>query len=509
MAIATENIFESFFRNSVEGILIFDKTGKIADINPAAKEFFGIGINADNPKNVKDLIGIKYHEELWDICNRLLDHTEKKGTGNTLVIHNEGNREKNLILGLHLNNHIKLQENRYIAAFVTDETGRWKEKHELRQSHERFRKIFKYNPVAQLIIRESDSHIIDANNKFLNLFGYELDEVIGKDTASIGLDHCKECKVKISEAPDEHHIDNDCEYEAQIKSGKVINLLQSYVLIKLHDVTHEIWSLADITEQKAAEGELKRSNEELEKKVTERTKDLANLLEREKRMNELKSRFVATASHEFRTPLTTILASAGLVETYARRMDTEKCLKHIDRIKASVELLTEILEDFLSLDKIEQGNVKPNITSFNLEDFAGNVMREAESTLKKGQSIEYSLTGDMIIKQDHNILKNTMLNLLSNAIKYSGEGANISWDISAQRDKTIITVADNGIGIPFDDQPYIFSRFFRARNAETIQGTGLGLNIVKKYIELLHGKISFVSAENAGTSFILDLPAIS
>ncbi len=509
MAIATENIFESFFRNSVEGILIFDKTGKIADINPAAKEFFGIGINADNPKNVKDLIGIKYHEELWDICNRLLDHTEKKGTGNTLVIHNEGNREKNLILGLHLNNHIKLQENRYIAAFVTDETGRWKEKHELRQSHERFRKIFKYNPVAQLIIRESDSHIIDANNKFLNLFGYELDEVIGKDTASIGLDHCKECKVKISEAPDEHHIDNDCEYEAQIKSGKVINLLQSYVLIKLHDVTHEIWSLADITEQKAAEGELKRSNEELEKKVTERTKDLANLLEREKRMNELKSRFVATASHEFRTPLTTILASAGLVETYARRMDTEKCLKHIDRIKASVELLTEILEDFLSLDKIEQGNVKPNITSFNLEDFAGNVMREAESTLKKGQSIEYSLTGDMIIKQDHNILKNTMLNLLSNAIKYSGEGANISWDISAQRDKTIITVADNGIGIPFDDQPYIFSRFFRARNAETIQGTGLGLNIVKKYIELLHGKISFVSTENAGTSFILELPVIN
>ena len=509
MAIATENIFESFFRNSVEGILIFDKTGKIADINPAAKELFGIGTTADNPKNVKDLIGIKYHEELWDICNRLLDHTEKKGTGNTLVIHNEGNREKNLILGLHLNNHIKLQENRYIAAFVTDETGRWKEKHELRQSHERFRKIFKYNPVAQLIIRESDSHIIDANNKFLNLFGYELDEVIGKDTASIGLDHCKECKVKISEAPDEHHIDNDCEYEAQIKSGKVINLLQSYVLIKLHDVTHEIWSLADITEQKAAEGELKRSNEELEKKVTERTKDLANLLEREKRMNELKSRFVATASHEFRTPLTTILASAGLVETYARRMDTEKCLKHIDRIKASVELLTEILEDFLSLDKIEQGNVKPNITSFNLEDFAGNVMREAESTLKKGQSIEYSLTGDMIIKQDHNILKNTMLNLLSNAIKYSGEGANISWDMSAQRDKTIITVADNGIGIPFDDQPYIFSRFFRARNAETIQGTGLGLNIVKKYIELLHGKISFVSTENAGTSFILELPVIN
>ena len=223
-------------------------------------------------------------------------------------------------------------------------------------------------------------------------------------------------------------------------------------------------------------------------------------------MNDLKSRFVSMASHEFRTPLTTVLVSAGLLETYIQHNEPEKSFKHISRIKSSVSLLTEILEDFLSLDKIERAIVKPFTIVFDLHDFAEKILSETEATLKKGQSIDYSITGNSFVKLDINMLKNIMLNLISNASKYSGEGAKIKWSATVRPQKFVITVSDSGIGIPVDDQPFIFSRFFRAKNVEVIQGTGLGLHIVKKYVELLHGTINFVSTEHVGTTFVVGVP---
>ena len=391
---------------------------------------------------------------------------------------------------------------------MIDETQEWKDKQELKESHERFRKSFYNNPIAQIILDSRNRNIKDANEQFLALSGLTYDEIIGENISSAGITPCTEDMGKYKLSSLTEHGLNACEAIMRVKYGDEINVLQSYVSIKLNGAPHELWTIIDLSALKQAENHLKHLNKTLEHKVYERTQDLTRLLEREKLINDLKARFIAMASHEFRTPLTTILMSADLLETYLKNNDVAKCAKHIRGIKAAVKLLTEILEDFLSLNSIEQGLVKPLITGFNITDIAGKITDEIGATLKQGQHIAYAHTGPELVRQDINILKNVMLNLLANASKYAAEGTTITLTTSVKKDNILITVADSGIGIPEDDQPHIFTRFFRARNAEVLQGTGLGLHIAKKYVRLLHGKINFVSKENVGTTFMVEVPLL-
>ena len=251
---------------------------------------------------------------------------------------------------------------------------------------------------------------------------------------------------------------------------------------------------------------MQKLNLELEAKVDERTKELITSLEREKELNELKSRFVSMASHEFRTPLSAILSSISLVESYQKEEHLEKRKKHTDRIKSSVRNLVDILNDFLSLDKLEQGKVEVHKEKFELSEFADDLIEEVNGLLKQGQQINVSHSGDKEIVQDKKILKNILLNLLSNAIKYSAQDKEIYFLLEAHNNNVSIRVKDEGIGIPEEEQENLFGKFYRAKNVTNIQGTGLGLNIVKKYVELLDGNISFTSAPNKGTTFTVELP---
>ena len=213
------------------------------------------------------------------------------------------------------------------------------------------------------------------------------------------------------------------------------------------------------------------------------------------------------ASHEFRTPLTAILSSVTLIESYNEPEQLEKRRRHVERIKFSVRNLTEILDDFLSLDKLEQGNVIAEKSSFNLEQFLKQIAEEMEGMLKrKNQHINYVHNGGNQIRQDKRILRNVMFNLLSNASKYSQEEKEIYLTADVNPEHVYIAVKDNGIGIPDEDQKHLFGKFFRARNTENIQGTGLGLSIVKHYVELMDGSIEFTSRENDGTTFTVKVP---
>lgn len=260
-------------------------------------------------------------------------------------------------------------------------------------------------------------------------------------------------------------------------------------------------SLADIT---AVNMENVYVYKELERRVNERTQELVDSLEREKRINVKKTRMVSMASHELKTPLSAILSSAYLLEQQIEEDGEGKKAKHLNRIKSSVERLTCMLNDFLADDQLKQGKAETYREKFNLPVFVEDLVEEMAGTLKRGQKVRYVHAGETEILQDRKILHHVLLNLLSNAGKYSGENQPVDLRTIASDNSVTITIRDYGIGIPYEDQQRIFSDFFRASNALNIQGTGLGLNIVKHYTELLGGTISFKSVPGEGTSFELN-----
>ena len=266
--------------------------------------------------------------------------------------------------------------------------------------------------------------------------------------------------------------------------------------------------------------DIRKLNTDLEGKVEERTiilkealqkleesqQELSESLDKERQLNEIKSRFVSMASHEFRTPLSTILSSATLVSKYPSGEEFEKREKHIRRIKDSVNHMNELLEDFLSLGKLEEGKVGVTVTVFSVKDFVEDVVDEMKAHLKSGQEIVLDCIGDGNFKTDKRMLKNIMLNLISNAIKFSGEGKKVWLCTNTINSVLNISVRDQGLGIPEEDQPHLFSTFFRAKNVSNIQGTGLGLPIVKRYVNLLGGDIHLNSELEKGTEVVISLP---
>jgi signal transduction histidine kinase len=224
-------------------------------------------------------------------------------------------------------------------------------------------------------------------------------------------------------------------------------------------------------------------------------------------LSDLKTRFIATASHEFRTPLSSILSSAALIERYTTTAQQDKRLKHVNRIKSSVKNLTHILEDFLSLSFLEEGKVQQQHQNFELDALLQSVLEEVKVMAKAKQQFVLQQQFDaLMLDTNLQALKNILLNLLSNAIKYSPDDALIQIHAQTEDEQVIISVEDNGMGIPKEQQKHLFTRFFRADNASAIQGTGLGLYIVQKYLEQLNGSISFESVENQGTTFTVQFP---
>ncbi|WP_461150606.1 sensor histidine kinase [Spirosoma pulveris] len=301
--------------------------------------------------------------------------------------------------------------------------------------------------------------------------------------------------------------------ETSLADGRVLFLVISPL------ETGCVTTFMDVTQQRQAEQQ-KRYSAELEQQVVERTlalqKSLARLeqsqtelqgaLAKEKQLGELKGRFVSMASHEFRTPLTTILSSARLLELYQASDQADKRQKHIQRIQVAVKQLNSILEEFLSSDRLTEGliTVRPNLC--DLPRLVDDVLLDLTDTLKVQQTIHLTLSCPQPVWVDESLLRKILLNLLSNAIKYSGLDSVITLEGDCTAHHLTLTVADQGIGISAEDQLHLFERFFRARNATNISGTGLGLHIVRQYVELMNGRISLESELHQGTRITLTLP---
>jgi signal transduction histidine kinase len=278
--------------------------------------------------------------------------------------------------------------------------------------------------------------------------------------------------------------------------------------------------IVDITVRKQAEEKLKNYSHELEKQVKNRTlileeaiqelektkKDLHKALDKEKELHELKTRFVSMASHEFRTPLTTMMSSLSLVTKYGEQNDKEKQIKHVSKIKTAINHLTDILNDFLSVSKLEEGRIENNPEEMDLKSFIEEIISEMRGMASQGQNIKLNYSGNEQVALDKKLVRNILFNLISNALKFSPDGQEVEVLVQSLNSSVKIQVKDNGIGISEQDQKHLFERFFRGHNATHIQGTGLGLNIVAKYAELMNGTIDFESKENAGTTITIIIP---
>lgn len=304
------------------------------------------------------------------------------------------------------------------------------------------------------------------------------------------------------------------------KLYKQIENEQNAALNLMEDLSEEI------KERKSTELELNLHKENLEQLVEERTEQIRyinkqlsleienkiegeekvqNALRKEQQVNELKTRFISTVSHEVRTPLTAIKSSADLLQRYSEKWDVEKRSEHLSRINNSVDYLTTLLENVLTMSRTESGKIIYSPESMNLKEFIADLIEKLELFDNGKHPIEFNFEGDTFIKSDPRLISILFNNIISNAIKYSPSSNKILVKVSRSFNLKIM-IEDKGIGIPQEAIALLFEPFYRAKNSEKFKGSGLGLSIVKKIIDLLNGKIEIESEEGRGSKFLITLP---
>lgn len=401
----------------------------------------------------------------------------------------------------------------------------------LKDAEEKFRAIFENASLGILMINDKGK-IILANHFLVRQFHYDSpDELIGKGMeillpAKFREKHHHD-RGKYLESPETRPMGTGRDLFGITREGKEIPVeisLSSYTrkdevysVAFISDISGRIATQNKLREQGLALAEMNRRmeilNEELEQKVRLRTTSLQKALkdleasknevsialDREKELGEMKSAFVSMASHEFRTPLSTILSSVSLLAKYKLTEDQEKRDKHIQRIKSNVINLNNILNEFLSLGKIQEGKIIANFTDFDIKKLINDQYIEMSESFKPGQKIDYVHSGKQTVHLDQNLFKNILINLLSNAAKFSPEETTIFIRSKVSDHEISFSIRDQGIGISEKDQKQLFTIFFRGQNAANISGTGLGLHIVKKYTEMMNGTLELKSDVSAGT----------
>lgn len=392
------------------------------------------------------------------------------------------------------------------------------------QNDQPFEALFRYAAMGIVLVNKAG--VILRTNLFANqLFGYpeyQLEGQMMEVLIPVSLRHKhQQQRQHYAEHPQVRPMGVGLDLKAQHKDGSLFSVEISLSFFVQDNEPYFIAFVNDTTLQKEAESaviqqknEIEKLNQNLEKEVVNRTKALVETLERletskkaleqalerEKELGELKSRFVSMASHEFRTPLTSILSAANLVEKYVAELDQDKRERHLRRIKTAVSNLTDILEEFLSVGKLEEGKIEPRLLEFDLTTLIAEVQLDLQAILRPRQQFICKHTGPELCCTDPSLLRKIIINLVSNACKFSPEGSLIQLQTCVSKAQLTLQVSDTGIGISDEDQKYLFDRFFRGSNVTNVQGTGLGLHIVARYAQLLNGSVRIDSQLGKGTT---------
>jgi PAS domain S-box-containing protein len=362
---------------------------------------------------------------------------------------------------------------------------------ELHRTKDRVEAILN-NSSDAIILTNLEGHIQQTNPAFISLFGLEFEEIFGK---SISVLFSQEQSERVSGFIDSviiSQLSHRGELKALRKDGTSFDADVAFAPI-LHDLEEPriVCSLRDISERKLMEEELRRA------------------LQKEKELNELKSRFVSMVSHEFRTPLATILSSSDLLKRYNQKMTEERKQEHLQTIQVQVKRLTGMLEDILTIGKAETVGISINPSPIELKGFCQEIVTEMQM-IAPTHHFRFSIVrpGSPVLL-DGKLMRRAMTNLLSNAVKYSPQGSTIYFSVFGGNRQTMFYIRDEGIGIPEEDQKHLFEVFHRAQNVGTVPGTGLGLAIVKQAVDAHLGTIGVSSLPGKGTAFSISIPVMA
>ena len=491
-----QEIFNILLNSVSEGVVVVDEYQNIVEVNKAGEKMFGYEENELSRKPLNILIPQNYHAKHGEHFKSFVkDYKQRRmGYGRDIF----GAKKDGSIFPIEASlNPFSIYGKNYIMALVIDITKRKK----LEQEKNHLAEIFQESLNEIYVFDAKTLKFVNVNYGAQKNIGYTLEEMITMTPLDIKPNYTESQfrnEIKLLDKENIEKIEFESIHKRKSGSTYPVNIhLQSS---KLGNKDVYVAIILDITEQK-------NYTEKLEKIVEIRTEELQIALAAEKELNELKTKFLSMVSHEFKTPLSGILTSTMLLNKYKLTEQQNKREKHIHTITDKVHYLNTILNDFLSVEKLEKGKVNYNFTNFKLSKVLNEVIYNANLLLKNGQQINYPENIDvMSLYQDEKILELTLSNLIYNAIKYSSENTIIDIDISQGETTTIFKIKDNGIGIPEKDQKNIFNRYFRAENALLMQGTGIGLNIVKDHLENLNGSISFESKEHKGSTFTIALP---
>lgn len=528
----SESRLKAIFDHAIDGIISINPSGIMEDVNPAAARLFGYEREELIHQNISMLMPEPDSSHHNQYINRYLETGQRRiiGIGREVIGRRKNGTTFPFRLGI---SEVELEDRKIFTGVIHDLTRekeaetRLKEYSEhletrvrertwelaqairkmesvnkdlerkilekqlvesaLRDSEKLYSEIARNFPNGIICVFDRDLRFIFADGKELHIFRHGNEDLVGtRMLEDFPLEVADYFASQLQPTFEGQHTT----FEIAIRNRQYI--INGVPLADDDGQVHQVLMVANnVTKLKEAEEEIRRA------------------WIKEKQLNELKSRFISIASHEFRTPLSTILSSVSLVNRYVGAATDERIDKHINRIKSNVSNLTGILDDFLSLTKLEEGKEEVRPQAFDFEAFAREVVEEMQTSAKTGQEIHLHYHGERAFSQDTRMLRNILNNLLSNAIKYSPENLPILLSVSANHKEALLKVQDKGIGIPEEEHSHMFERFFRANNASNIQGTGLGLNIVQKYLALMNGEIWFESALNKGTTFFVRIPLVS
>lgn len=497
-----ENIYAVLFESIQEGLILVNDKGVIVDNNSTSEEMFGYNKGALLGERIEVLVPSDARKEHVNHRSSYHEKPVKRSMGSAMKLNGQRKDGSIFPVEVSLNPFKDDNDEQFVVALVSDVTIRRESQEkleqmtqsleqkvkertaELRESEQLYKSIARNFPGGVISIFDRSFSYLFAEGQGLYELGIETEDLIGINYLERLSPDTKE---KVREELEKVFSGEFRNFEVEVD-----NRAYSLSAVPLINDINEIDKILVVEKNVTAQRDM--------------AKKLEQNLVKERDLNEMKSRFVSMASHEFRTPLTTINSSASLILKYHEKETYEKLDKHVSRIKNAVRNLTSILNDFLSLEKLESGNITTSFKEHDLVKLIDEILDEMSGNLKNGQKLINHVKSKFIHITDAQLFRNVIINLVSNAIKYSGEGDVIEIDVNDRGEYCLISVKDHGIGIPEKDQERMFSRFFRAGNVTNIEGTGLGLNIVERYLELLDGSLSFESKEGEGTTFFVKLP---